>query len=53
MVNRLRIAGRYGPLHHALDECAAGGVAGKKSRDRIGVGPAAGRIGQLSAKELE
>ena len=53
MVDRLRIAGRHRLLHQPLDEGASGGMAGEKAWNRIGVGPAAARLGELSSKELE
>jgi hypothetical protein len=53
MVDRLRIAGRHGLLHQALDEGAPGGMASEKAWHCIGVGSAAGRVGELSPQELE
>jgi len=53
MVGHLRIAGRHRLLHQALDEPAGGGMPGEKARKRIGIGPAAGLVGELSPEELE
>jgi hypothetical protein len=53
MVDRLRIAGRHRLLHQALDEGTSGGMAGEEAPNRLGLGPTAGRLGELSPKELE
>ena len=50
MVDRLRVAGRHLLFHQALDEGTPAGMTGEKAWDAIGVGPASGRVRELSPK---
>jgi hypothetical protein len=53
VVGDLRVAGRDGPLPHALDEGKRRGVSAEEARKGVGVGPAGGWIGELRPEELQ